>query len=376
MPLHFLKITNARNLKNFTLFPHPAYNILYGSNGTGKTTIIESIYLLLRSKTFRSSSYKQFINSEENTCIIFSRFTATSNSKFDDLSSFNLGISRSKDLVQPLLHLNSKKMNSISSISNLVILAVITPESFLLLDSGPSSRRKFIDWGVFHVEHNFISDWKAYKKVIMNRNSILKVMSSLKKKGKVIPDQLYRSLECWSPQLILLNNNLNRYRTFQVEKLSSIFLNFLKYFSPEISNDLTLKFYQGWTHSLTYADYIKNKISDDILSGYTRYGTHRCDLKILYKHYPAKDILSRGQKKIVIMCLILAQFSFLINQSKNCFQSLLLLDDIDSELDDDNLIILFQLLKSINSQTFITTTNINKFSFLNKNEYEMFHVKQ
>lgn len=373
MPLEILKIHNGRNLKEYTLEPHPLFNIIYGANGTGKTTILESIYLLLRSRTFRSSKYKSFINHESNSCSIFSRFSSISSTDF--YGSFTLGISRSKDLTQPILHLNSKKINSLSKITNLVVLGLITPESFNLLDAGPSIRRKFIDWGVFHVEPRFLSDWRSYKKILSSRNSLLAKYSKDIKINKLLSKEQFQLLECWTPQLVELNNKLDKYRLNQIDNISIFFQDFLKCFSESLSNELELKYYQGWNKDLSYDVFLKEKIHDDLYAGFTRYGTHRGELKITFRKNLARDILSRGQKKIVIICLILAQFKYLINYDSNREHNLLLLDDIDSELDESNLSILFEILHTFNCQILVTTTNKLKYNFINKNYHKLFHLE-
>ena len=372
MPLEFLQIHNGRNLKEYTLKPHPFFNIIYGSNGAGKTTILESIYLLLRSRTFRSSKYKSFINHDSNTCTVFSRFSSITDTNF--YGSFTLGISRSKDLSQPVLHLNSKKINSLSKITNLVVLGLITPESFNLLDAGPSIRRKFIDWGVFHVEPSFLSDWRSFKKILSSRNNLLASFSKEFKLNKTLSNEQLDLIECWTPQLVSFNNKLDKYRLNQIEHISSFFKQYLKCFSESLAKGISLKYYQGWNKDLSYNTFLKEKIYEDLTAGFTRYGTHRGELKITLNKNLARDILSRGQKKIVIICLILAQFKYLINLDLDREHNILLLDDIDSELDEKNLAILFDILHSFNSQILVTTTNKSKYSFLKFNDHGLFHI--
>lgn len=373
MPLELLKIHNGRNLKEYTLTPHSHFNIIYGSNGVGKTTILESIYLLLRARTFRSNKFKSFINYNENTCTVFSKFSSLNDNEFEE--SFTIGISRSKDLSQPIIHLNSKKINSLSSITKLVVLGLITPESFTLLDAGPSIRRKFIDWGVFHVEHSFLSDWRSYKKILNNRNNILSKSSNNFKMTNKLSSQQLELINCWNPQLIELNNKLNEYRSRQVLNITSYFNEYLSLFSSSLSEQISLNYYQGWSKELNYAEYLETKLNEDVSAGFTRYGTHRCELRISINKNLAKDILSRGQKKIVIICLILAQFRYLIEIDNMRIHNLLLLDDIDSELDSKNLEILFTILATLDCQVIATTTNKSRFSFLKDAEHKMFHVK-
>lgn len=373
MPLELLNLLNCRNLKNFNLKPHANFNIIYGNNGVGKTTILESIYLLLRSRTFRSNKFKTFINNKENSCTVFSKFSSFKNEHYNN--SFSIGISRSKDSSQPVLHLNSQKINSLSKVSHLVVLGLITPESFSLLDCGPSIRRKFIDWGVFHVEHSFLEDWRAYKKIILNRNNLLSSFSKNYKLTRKISEQNSEQINCWNHQLIILNNKLDYYRSKQIKNIITYFNEYLMLFSSTLADDIKLSFYQGWTQGVVYEDYINKKLSEDLLAGYTRYGTHRSDLKITINNNLAKDILSRGQKKIVIICLILSQFRFLIEQDSSQEHNLLLLDDIDSELDKKNLKILFDILKTFNCQILATTTNEQRYYFLNSSDHKMFHVE-
>ncbi len=376
MPLELLKIHHGRNLSNFTLKPHPFFNIIYGSNGSGKTTILESIYLLLRSRTFRSSKYKSFISHDEKMCTIFSRFSYPENiPSYDFYDSFQLGICRSRDKPQPVIHLNSKKVNSLSVVTNLVVLGLITPESFNLLDAGPSIRRKFIDWGVFHVEQEFISDWRAYKKILSSRNKLLSEYSKLFKLNRTLSTDQYDLLNCWTPQLSVLNDKLNTYRKNQIDNIYSLFKKHLKTFSHTLASEIKLSYYQGWTNNTDYQDYLNSKMNEDLMSGFTRYGTHRSELKISLKKNMARDILSRGQKKVVIICLILAQFEFLLNMQDPRKSNILLLDDIDSELDDNNLSILFNILSNFKSQIFVTTTNESKYNFIDNKNCEMFHVE-
>jgi len=243
-----------------------------------------------------------------------------------------------------------------------------------LLDSSSGTRRKFLDWGVFHVEHNFINDWKSYKKILGNRNEVLKKFKIKFKSLDMVPQNQLNDLNCWSPQLIHYNNKITNYRDSQLTLIKKNFFELLNLFSSDLCEKINIFFSQGWSSSLSYNEYLINKINHDINSGYTRYGAHRSDIIINYQNMPANDILSRGQKKIVIICLILSQFSYLKNK-KIEEHHLLLLDDMDSELDEKNLKILFSILENLNSQVIATTTDIKKYKFI-CNDCKLFHVKQ
>jgi DNA replication and repair protein RecF len=372
MSLKILSIHNSRNIKKLSLDFHPTYNILYGSNGAGKTAILESIYLLLRARTFRSNKLRNFINIESDECVIYSQFV-----KADGIQDFTLGIKRSKaDKSSPVVHLNTKKIYSLSSISKLVVLGLIIPDSFNLLDSAPFNRRKYLDWGVFHVEHVFLRTWKDYKRVLMNRNCLLKKYSNQVKNIEFINNEI----KVWDKQLVILNDNIDKYRKSQFNKILPIIYEILTFFSKQLAADITFTYYQGWKKDLHYKDLLMMKFKDDLLSGFTCFGTHRSDIKIVFKGKPAKDVLSRGQKKILIIVLILAQFVYLIRNKRDAITNyhhfILLLDDLDSELDDKNLKLFTDfLLQFTEIQYFITTTNPDRFKFIDGSQSKMFHVE-
>jgi len=372
MSLKILSIHNARNIKKLSLDFHPTYNILYGSNGVGKTSILESIYLLLRARTFRSNKLKNFINIHSDECVIFSQFI-----KPDGIQDFTLGIRRSKvDKSLPIVHLNKNKISSLASISQLVVLGLITPDSFTLLDSAPTTRRKYLDWGVFHVEHVFLKTWKDYKRVLMNRNCLLKKYSNKVKNIEYENNEI----KVWDKQLVLLNNKIDKYRKIQFDNIIPVIYEILTFFSKELADDITIIYYQGWKKEFHYQDFLMMKFKDDLLSGFTCFGSHRSDIKILFKGKPAKDVLSRGQKKLLIIALILAQFIYLIRNKKttvtNYHHFILLLDDLDSELDDKNLKLFTDFLMQFTEiQYFITTTNPDRFKFIDSSHSKMFHVE-
>lgn len=369
MPLKKLTIYNARNISELSLNFHPTYNVLYGANGVGKTTILESIYLLLRARTFRSNKFRNFINIHSEECVIYSTFLKSNN-----VQDFSLGIRRSKtDKSVPVVHLNTQKISSVATITKLVVLGLITPDSFNLIDSGSSIRRKYIDWGVFHVEHKFLKCWKDYKRVLMNRNSLLKNNTRL--------SNIQRELKGWDSQLLTLNNEIDVCRKKQINKIKPIFYEILSFFSKKLADKISFTYYQGWNKEILYKNLLLEKVDEDFKAGYTSFGTHRSDIRFLVEKKPAKDILSRGQKKLTVIALILAQFIYLL-RNKELLQTdyqhfLLLVDDLDSEIDDTNLNLFFKYLNQFKEiQCFLTTSNPARFNMIEPGQHKMFHVEQ
>ena len=190
-----------------------------------------------------------------------------------------------------------------------------------------------------------------------------------------------KEIMVWDKQLVMLNNQIDAYRKSQINNIKPIFFEIVSLFSKSLAEKLSLAYYQGWNSDNQFEKFLTGRFTDDIKSGYTAYGTHRSDIRFLLNHQPAKDVLSRGQKKIIVIALILAQFVYLI-RNKVFFQPeyqhfVLLVDDLDSELDDKNLKLFFNFLNQYEEiQYFITTTNPTRFSIIDSEYCKMFHVEQ
>lgn len=367
MPISLLKIKNARNLVDYTLRPGSYFNILHGKNGSGKTTLLECIYFIIRARTFRSINIKNFINNNASECIIYSELKTPQ-------THLQIGIKKSKLINQkPVYHLNQKKLSSISYLSSLVFLSIITPDTFQLLDSSANNRRRFLDWGVFHVEHdNYIRLWKEFNKTLQQRNQLL----------KQTPVNL-ALIESWDSALVQKNLAIHKSRENYFTVLVPYIKQLLKLFSSELYKNLSFIYKKGWIDNSNenYAELLKQRLNDDMAAGFTRYGTHRCDIQIMFKGQLAKNILSRGQKKIVILCMVLGQLIHNYEYSHQlkfpAKEYLLLIDDLDSELDNDNLIQTLKLLSTLSDiQFFISTTDSSKYATVDDTKKSVFHVEQ
>ena len=172
--------------------------------------------------------------------------------------------------------------------------------------------------------------------------------------------------------MIYYGTIVNQYREVYIQKIKPIFLNILKYFF-QIEN-IDLKLLPGWDTSLELENILVSNLEKDLRYGFTQNGPHRGDFQISMDDRLVKDVVSRGQLKLFVISLKLAQMQLLLNEkiNKGCF----LIDDFSAELDVENREKLLLYLSNMNCQVFITATEISEFGNLSKiNNYKMFHVE-
>src|SRR5690554_534984 len=168
MYLESLAITNFRNFATANLSPSKTLNIIFGANGSGKTSLIESIYCLGFGRSFRPGTFRQIIKSEQTQFTVFARLTEQNGTRHQVGYQRNLA-------GEVQIRIDQEKEKRFSALARLVPVQLMTPESIELVLGGPKVRRQFIDWGVFHVEHSFYSDWVGFTKLLKQRNSLLKM---------------------------------------------------------------------------------------------------------------------------------------------------------------------------------------------------------
>jgi DNA replication and repair protein RecF len=356
MAIAALRIKDFRNLLAVDINPHPSgLNIIYGDNGSGKTSLLEAIYYLSFGRSFRSSVSSSII-----------RHAASKFSLFAQLIHHNetttpVGIERDLDGLLRL-RLAEKDIAAISELAVLLPIRMINSFSFQLFESGPSLRRKYLDWGLFYQDDKFFTCWRSFERLLKQRNLVLKA-----KKPK-------KEIEIWSLELAKYASELNQFRR---EYLSNLipFVNEIACELLDFSN-LKLSYWPGWSEGIEYTQILDQHLSEDLRLGYTSMGPHRADLEITINDLPVKHFLSRGQQKLLICAMILGQGKLLSNQVNKAV--IYLLDDLPAELDAQSKNRLISVLSKQKTQMFITAIDTQMVYDI-KNDFQVptkvFHVK-
>lgn len=333
MYLTKLHIHTFRNIKNTEIDLSPNCNLFYGINGSGKTSILEALYYLDTAKSFRCHLSSRVIQHGQEKLTLFA---AAQQEQDNNNLGITLGIERFHN-GNSKIHVQGKNIESIAEITRLIPMQVIHQNSFELLDAGPKYKRKFIDWGMFHVEHNFLQTWKNYKRTLDQRNAALKT------KGTFITDT-------WDHELAKWGYELYQWRDNYIKELLPI-INYL--LSKFLGNyTISIDYYPGWNIAENLYDVLQKTIKRDQLFGFTQCGPHRSDLRLLINNIPLQDVLSRGQQKIFVFIMYLAQGILLKNLTNK--KSIFLIDDLAAELDKDKQHQVATILQDLGAQIFIT----------------------
>jgi DNA replication and repair protein RecF len=346
-----LDIYAVRNIQRQTIIPVPGINFIVGENASGKSAFIEAIFILGRAKSFRSATIKPVINFTQNELIVSAQ-TLQANG-----STIHLGIQL--DSKSFCCHINQLATQKRSDLAYALPLQIIHPKSYELLDAGPQLRREFLDWGVFNDDENFLPAWRNYKKALSQRNSLLKARR---------PEHI----NVWDKELVYYGTIVNSYRQLYLQKFVPVFTEIIDRFLD--IDEFDLKLLSGWDTSREFQQVLTEDLDKDLRYGFTHSGPHRGDFQLLVGNLLARDFVSRGQLKLIVMSLKLAQVQLLSNEHSNmgCF----LIDDFAAELDVINRAKLLHYLSEMECQVFITATEISDFGELSHlKNYKMFHVE-
>ena len=352
MPLTRLVISQFRNIKACDISLSSGFNFLIGPNGSGKTSVLEAIYLLGHGRSFKSSITGRVIQNECQELFVHGRFLNP------DQFELPIGINKQRD-GSTEVKIGGQSGQKLAQLAQVLPLQLIHPEGFDLLTDGPKQRRAFIDWGVFHSEPAFFDAWGRFKRLSKQRNALLKTAKN------------YRELSYWDQELARLAEQIDAWRRLYVEQIKSVAQTLCSSFLPEF--EVAVKYYRGWDKETPYQEILEKNFERDQLLGYTFSGPNKADLKIKVNGTPVEDVLSRGQLKLMVCALRVAQGQHLTELTGK--QCIYLIDDFASELDSQRRKRLADCLKSTGAQVFVSSITESQVADMVEPNSKMFHVE-
>jgi DNA replication and repair protein RecF len=347
-----LSVRGIRNLHECKLDFSAGVNVFYGDNGAGKTSLLESIHLLAMARSFKASRTRTVVGAESDELLISASVAGVG----------RLAVRRSqKGLTQ--IRLNGTSLATLAELVHLLPLQLIHADSFALLEGNPGDRRQFLDWGVFHQFSTFHTDWQKLQKSLKNRNSLLR-------SGRIKPSEL----EIWEREYLSAAERIDADRKRYLEGFVPCFHTVLSQLIDLPA--LRIHYFRGWDKDRPLPEILNQQRARDSKLGYTQSGPQRADMRIKIGKVNAADLLSRGQQKLVVCALKIAQSLYL--QTQQALPTVFLIDDLPSELDHHHIQKLGALMEGLQTQVFMTCVDPAplKTFWKNPDRISMFHVEQ
>ena len=346
MGLARLEISNIRNLQSVRVDLNPGFNALYGANGSGKTSFLEAIFVLGRGTSFRTKDLSRVLHDGAQHFYVSGKL---------DSSMSILGIEYQAGGTQ--FRIAGQKARGRLELAEYLPLLFISPESQTLVSEGPQQRRRFLDWGVFHVEPGFLPAWQLYQRALKQRNKALGTPGVE---------------TAWDLELARASELMTQMRSDYITRL----IPYVKLYVHKLLalDNVSLSFTPGWRQGLSYLEALRSSLAQDREYGFTRQGPHRADLVVRVGNRLARDTLSRGQQKLLVFALLLAQVA-LLNEIA-AVQPVIMIDELAAELDATHREQLMEVLAELKAQIFITVTERRALSDDEKIPIKWFHVEQ
>ena len=351
MEIRRLEIRNLRCLQDVVLEPAPGLNLLTGDNGAGKTSVLEALHLMAYGRSFRGRVRDGLIRSGTEAVEVFVAWQE------DGGAARRAGLRHGGQSWEG--RLDGDKPAHLGELCAAFMVVTFEPGSHALVSGGGEPRRRFVDWGLFHVEPDFLDLWRRHARALKQRNTLLKTGAGT------------RQLEAWDHELAESGEAVTRRREQYLARLQQRVAVAATELAPELGV-ATLDFQPGWRReALSLADALLLARDRDRSLGHTSVGPQRADWRLDFAALPNREPLSRGQGK-------LAALSCLLAQAQDCAERrgdrpVIVLDDLASELDPGHRQRLLAALLQTQAQLFVTGTELP--AAIEGHAARMFHVE-
>lgn len=309
--IRLFRATNFRCLENAELELAADFNLIYGANASGKTSLLEALAYLGRGKSFRGASTANLIQHGKDEFVLYGQVEGLTHTT-------SLGVRNSRAGLE--VRVDGDSEGGAAALAEALPLQVIDPEVHNLVAGGPEQRRRFLDWVAFHVEQEHLVAWRKFRRALKQRNAALKARSGA------------ATINSWNAEFVELSADLDESR----RRALDVALESLETYGRDLlGTDLGFSYQKGWTKGKTLDQALIEGLDRDLQLGATQNGPHRADIKISFDTKQAKKLVSRGQQKLLASAMVLAATE--TAQTALERPLLLILDDPAAELDNDSL---------------------------------------
>lgn len=320
-----IKLTNFRLFENYKLDVNNSFVILSGKNATGKTSILEAIYIASITKSHRTNDISDVISFNKEYSKI----------EINEKKNYKIAISKEGKS----LFINNKEIKKSGEFIGNLNVCFIGPSDIFLINGTKQDRRKFLDLNISLLNKKYLNESSKYKKILSERNQMLKSLKVDKVMFDVLTNDLADSLNYIYEERIKFIDKLNFYlqdicKNMNIEHIE------LKYEPTYNPKDIKGSF--------------NNKLESDLFYKVTQIGSHRDNFKILINNLDASQFASEGQSRIIYIVIKLALKKIITDISG---EPILLLDDIFQALDKSRIKALTEYVREA-KQVFITTTSV------------------
>ena len=328
MSLQAIAISDVRCITHAELEFPPGLSLIWGDNGSGKTSILESIFLLGRGRSFRTRNTERLIRRGQDHLRVIGHVGPTLGERQV------IGIEARRSGVTA--RVGGAPVASLAQLSQAFAVQVIEPGVHKLLEEGGYRRRRWMDWAVFHVEPQFAETWMRYSRALKQRNAALKA------------DPVHAAV--WNAELARAGEQIAASRARFLEQLQPHWKQALQTLT---GLDVQLHYLRGWSAERSLLEALAASKVRDETRGLTHAGPHRADVSVRLSNRPAREVLSRGQQKLIAVAMTVSQIRLL--QELTGTTPTLLLDDPAAELDALRLRLFIEQVTQLRAQLIVTS---------------------